>query len=199
MSPSNIIYRRYLLPITQNKVNVGGKFRICFVKCRKDRKIVYYIDVERKGRCKKKAIIWFTQLLFVNYHWKCPRLSIKLPKFALNSHFSTHNALILQFVCCEYNLSPREQEAGAASNVSSCRLHVCTCEKCWQFNVHHRKNNSFIQLSSGYPLLWGQKNDTECHSSVHLVACCHARVRKAAVNLSLQLVSFKCSAGCPVD
>ena len=160
ISPSNIIYRRYLLPITQNKVNVGGKFRICFVKCRKDRKIVYYTDVERKGRCKKKAIIWFTQLLFVNYHWKCPRLSIKLPKFALNSHFSTHNALILQFVCSEYNSSPREQKAGAANNVSSCRLHVCSCEKCWQFNVYQRKNNSFTQLSSGYPLLWGQKMTT---------------------------------------
>lgn len=43
------------------------------------------------------------------------------------------------------------------------------------------------------------KNDNECHSSVHLVACCHARVRKAAVNLSFQLVSLKCSVGCPVD
>lgn len=43
------------------------------------------------------------------------------------------------------------------------------------------------------------KNDTECHSSVHLVACCHARVQRAPVNLSLQLVSLKCSAGSPVD
>lgn len=36
------------------------------------------------------------------------------------------------------------------------------------------------------------KNDTECHSSVHLVACCHARVQKAVVNR-------KCFAVCPVD
>lgn len=57
ISLSNIISPRYLLPITQNKVNVGGKFGICFVKCRKDRKVVYYINVERKGRCAKKAII----------------------------------------------------------------------------------------------------------------------------------------------
>ena len=39
------------------QIYVGGKFGICFVKCRKNRKVVYYSDVRRKGCCKKKAII----------------------------------------------------------------------------------------------------------------------------------------------
>lgn len=56
--------------------------------------------------------------------------SIKIGKIALNSFFFSINNAIPQFVAVEHNTSRREHEAGAARNVISCRLHVCSCEKC---------------------------------------------------------------------
>ena len=72
--PSNIIHRRYLLPITQSKVNVSGKFGICFAKCRKDSKVVYYVDLERRVAARRKPLFdllnSFLLIIIENVHVK---------------------------------------------------------------------------------------------------------------------------------
>lgn len=86
--------------------------------------------------------------------------------------------------------SPIEHEAGAFRNVTSWRLCVWSCEKCWQFELYRRMNNPFIQLFSGYPLFLGQKRHVA--SVIGCFSCTLLRLCEdgCRIQSGFQLVSF---------
>lgn len=87
----SIIYRRYLLPIIQNKFNVGGKFGFCFVKCRKNRKKLFItVMLNEMVKAGTRLLFGLLDYLFLIVIENVSVKSIEIGKIRIESIFLFH-------------------------------------------------------------------------------------------------------------